>query len=235
MSARVNVSGSFLENFDFKIEADFGANSLSEQSGYRAAITDAYLNWNRFAAANVKFGQFKTPFGYEQLTPDPKALTIERSLPNDRLTDGRQIGLGVAGDFLKKRVGYSVGVFNGSGVNNSFNDKNEFLYSGRLFGVPVLTKLGQHELRWTVAVNGLSTRRHRPVQERLRLRHHAAQHARQSFTGGREMFGFDTQLRWGPIGLEAEHFRARFCQASPGLPTKLSSDGWHVTATYSSR
>ena len=47
-------------------------NSLSEQTGYRAQITDAFINWNRYSFANVKIGQFKTPFGYEQLGQIPK-------------------------------------------------------------------------------------------------------------------------------------------------------------------
>jgi phosphate-selective porin OprO/OprP len=93
--ARVNVSGSFLEKFDFKVEADFGANSVGEKTGYAAQLTDVFVNWNRYSFANIKFGQFKTPFGYEQLLADTRILTVERSLPNDRLTDNRQIGLGI--------------------------------------------------------------------------------------------------------------------------------------------
>ena len=156
--ARVNVTGAFAENFDFKVESDFGANSMAETTGYRAQITDAYLNWNRYSFANVKFGQFKTPFGYEQLMADTKILTIERSLPNDYMTDGRQIGLGVAGDFFEKRLGYSVGAFNGTGVNSSQNDNNNFMYAGRLTGVAFTGKVAKHDLRVALGVNGLTTR-----------------------------------------------------------------------------
>lgn len=231
--ARVNVSGSFLEHFDFKVEADMGANSLSEKTGYSAQITDAFLNWNRYDAANVKFGQFKTPFGHEQLTSDPKVLTIERSLPNDRLTDGRQIGLGVSGDFLKKRVGYSVGAFNGTGVNNSFNDNDSFLFAGRLYGVPVVTKVGKHELRWTVAINGLSSSDSALSKSGFGLDTTPGSPAADNlFTGNRNAIGLDTQLKWGPLGLEAEYLRAHFSQTAPGIPASLNADGWYVTGTY---
>ena len=97
--ARVNASGMFSENFDFKVEADLGANSQSFKTNYAAQLSDVFINWNRYDFANVKIGQFKTPYGYEQLVADNRLLTIERSLPNDRLADSRQIGLGVFGKF----------------------------------------------------------------------------------------------------------------------------------------
>lgn len=48
----------------------------------------------------VRFGQFKSPFGYEQLYGDPRLPTLERTLVNDRLTFGRQIGFQVFGDTI---------------------------------------------------------------------------------------------------------------------------------------
>ena len=68
--ARVNLQGSFLENFDYKLEMDLGANSLSERTGYSAQLTDLFLNWNRYEFANVKAGQYKTHFGWEQILSD---------------------------------------------------------------------------------------------------------------------------------------------------------------------
>lgn len=231
--ARVNIAGAFLERFDFKLEADFGANSLSEKTGYSAQLTDVFLNWNRYDAANVKFGQFKTPFGYEQLVGDTKLLTIERSLANDRQNEGRQIGLGVAGDFVKKRVGYSVGAFNGTGVNTSANDNDKFLFAGRIYGVPVLTKLGQHELRWTVAVNGVCTSDVGLSKSGYGFDSTPATAAVDNlFTGNRDAVGVDTQLKWGPLLLEAEYLRGHAKQTPPGIPASLTADGWYVTAAY---
>ena len=143
--ARLTAAGSFLEDFDFKLAAEFGNNAISGKTGYSGQITDVFINWNKYSFANVKLGQFKTPFGYEQLISDTKILTIERSLPNDRLTANRQLGLGVAGDFLNKRLGYSGGLFNGNNVNNGFNDNDQFLYAGRIFGTPVETKIANQD------------------------------------------------------------------------------------------
>ena len=89
--ARLNVTGKFVEEFDFRLEMDL-AGSLSNASAFRAQMTDGYINWNRFDAANVRVGQFKTPFGFEQLYTDSRLYTAERSLVSDRLTQSRQIG-----------------------------------------------------------------------------------------------------------------------------------------------
>src|SRR5436190_5661777 len=91
--ARVNVTGDFLENFDFKLEGDFenGDGISGNRTGFSG--TDIFLNWNRFPEANIKLGQYKAPFGVEQTTPDTVILTIERSQPTGALTPERQIGL----------------------------------------------------------------------------------------------------------------------------------------------
>jgi len=118
--ARLSASGSFLESFDFKIELDL-AGSLTNNpilaGNLRAQMTDGYVNWNKYAYANIKGGQFKTPFGYEQLFLDSKLYTIERSLVNDRLTLSRQIGAQAAGDVFEKRFSFAIGAFNGNGRN----------------------------------------------------------------------------------------------------------------------
>lgn len=230
--ARLGVTGIFAENFDYKLEADFGANSVSEQTGYRAGISDVFINWNRYSFANIKIGQFKTAFGYEQLLPDTKILTVERSLPNDRLTDSRQIGIGVSGDFFKKRLGYSAGMYNGTGVNNSFNDNDNFMFAGRVTGAPVVAKVGKEELRWTVGVNGLTTHDNGVSRAGFGFDSTPATAAVDNlFFGERYGWGVDTQVKWGLFGLEAEYLRNHFNPAN-GLPAgSFDGAGWYVCGT----
>lgn len=219
--ARLTASGAFAENFDFKLEGDFGANSVSEQTGYRAQISDIFINWNRYAFANVKFGQFKTPFGYEQLMADPKYVSIERSLANDRLTDSRQIGLGVSGDFLNKRLGYSVGLFNGTAVNNSYNDNDHFMFAGRVSGTPVVVKLGGEELQWTVGVNGIRS-------SEVGVSRSGFGFTGNLFSGERYGLGVDTQLKWGRFGLAAEYLRNHFSPIGGVPAARFDAAGWYV-------
>lgn len=230
--ARIGVSGNFAENFDFKVEGDFGANSISETTGYRAQITDAFVNWNKYSIANVKFGQFKTPFGYEQLAPDTKILTAERSLPNDRLTDSRQIGLAVGGDIIAKRLSYSVGAFNGSGVNNSFNDNESYMWAGRVNGVAFDGKIADKDARVAVGVNALTTRDKGITKSGFGIDSTPLTPAADNlFSGRRSSYGLDAQLKWWLFGLEAEYLLAHFEPANRVPFDDFDAEGWYVTAT----
>src|SRR6266446_6795333 len=146
--ARVNLTGDFAEQFDFKIEGDFGQSDGT--SGNRAAFsgTDIWLNWHQFPAAQIKVGQYKAPFGLEQLTPAYAIYTIERTLPTGAITPQRQIGVQLWGKPFanvwpdqKDLLTYYGGIFNGNGRNISNNDNNNFMYVGRLELMPFKGKL----------------------------------------------------------------------------------------------
>jgi phosphate-selective porin OprO and OprP len=156
--ARITLTGDFAEEFDFKMEGDF-ANSDGTNGGRTAfSATDIWINWHQFPAAQIKAGQYKAPFGLEQLTPDTTLLTIERSLPTNAITPERQIGVELWGKPLtsiwpeqKDLLTYYAGIFNGNGRNINTNDNTRFMYVGRLelqpfkgeiFGQKSFLKLG---------------------------------------------------------------------------------------------
>jgi phosphate-selective porin len=137
--ARINLTGDFAEQFDFKIEGDFGQSDGLNSNRTAFSATDIFVNWHQFAEANVKVGQWKAPFGLEQLTPDPSLIIIERSLPTGAITPERQIGVQLWGQPFasiwpdgKDLLTYYAGIFNGNGRNTTVNDNNNFMYVGRL-------------------------------------------------------------------------------------------------------
>jgi phosphate-selective porin len=155
--ARVNLTGDFAEQFDFKMEGDFGQNDGTNNNRTAFSGTDIWLNWHQFPWAQIKAGQWKAPFGLEQLTPDTSLYTIERSLPTGAITPDRQIGAQLWGKPLtniwpeqKDLLTYYAGIFNGNGKNTTVNDNNNFMYVGRLelalfkdvFGKGSFLKLG---------------------------------------------------------------------------------------------
>src|SRR5437870_6178472 len=79
--ARINLTGDFAEQFDFKIEGDFEQSDGLNSSRTAFEGTDIFVNWHQFPWAQVKVGQWKAPFGLEQTTPDTSLYIIERSLP----------------------------------------------------------------------------------------------------------------------------------------------------------
>lgn len=206
--ARITVKGEFAEHIDFTLQSEFGNGSLSANSNYRAQLTDAFVRWKKFDFANVTFGQFKTPYGHEQLLSDTKLPFVERSLPNDRLTLSRQIGLMVSGDVIDDRLAYAVGVFNGNNVNNGGNDNENFMTVGRLSGTPVKTEkftlsLGANAYASDDGVNAAAVQR-----------------------DGR---GVDAQIKAGRFDAGAEWLQTDY---NPAAGASRVAEGWSAQAGY---
>jgi len=91
--ARINLTGEFAENFDFKIEGDFENSDGISSSRTAFSGTDIFVNWHQYPEAQIKVGQWKAPFGLEQTTPDTSLFTIGRILPTGAITHERQLGL----------------------------------------------------------------------------------------------------------------------------------------------
>lgn len=233
--ARLNAVGNFLEDFDFKLEMDlFGSLSNNPTSissnNVRAQLTDGYINWNKLEYANIKGGQFKTPFGYEQIYSDPKLLTIERSLVNDRLTVGRQLGAMVSGDLFEKRISYATGLFNGNNVNNNFNDNDKFLYAGRFLGTIWEGQLNSWDTKLTAGINGFASE-----DNNLTGQSSDFQFQNATFTGKRRGLGADIQFHSGPLEIWFEYLRDRFEPEDQTPVARFDADGWYLQGVYSIR
>src|SRR5213595_961617 len=91
--ARINLTGDFAEQFDFKVEGDFENSDGLNANRTAFEATDICINWHQFPWTQVKMVQWKAPFGLEQTTPDTTLYTIERTLPTGAITPERQIGV----------------------------------------------------------------------------------------------------------------------------------------------
>src|SRR5437870_4933148 len=146
--ARIGMTGDFAEQFDFKMEGDFENSDGTSGNRTDFSGTDIWLNWHRFPGAQIKVGQYKAPFGLEQLTPDTALFIIERSLATSAITPERQIGVELWGKPFttlwpeqKDLLTYYAGIFNGNGRNINNNDNNNFMYVGRLEIMPFKGKI----------------------------------------------------------------------------------------------
>lgn len=216
--ARIYVAGSFAEDFDFKAELDLQGNTLGASTGNLARANEIFINWRKYPAANLRFGQLKPAFGAEALLSDTKMPTIERSLSSDRLTDGRQLALGALGDLFGKKVSYYAVVAQGNGANVSANDNSKFQKSARAVFTPVATA---HD-KVTLGVDGLWTTDTGISKSDLGL-------AGNLFTGSRRMAGLDAQWVHGPLDLSAEWLHGSF---RPAGGASFTAEGWHATAAY---
>lgn len=205
--ARLGVKGSFAEDIDFVLQSEFGSGKLGTNNSYSAQLTDVYMVWKKFDYANVTVGQFKTPYGYEQLASDTKLPLIERSQASDKLTLSRQIGAMVSGDFFKERLHYAAGLFNGNGTNNGTNDNDEFASVGRVSGVVV----DKAKLKLTAGANAFRT------------------DDTGTFTGTRTGYGFDVQARSGRFDFASEWLRT---ESDPEVGAQTTAEGWSALVGY---
>ena len=79
-----------------------------------------------------RVGQWKVPFGRQELTSSSALQFVNRSIVNDEFGLGRDRGAALMGGFGPQyNFSYSGGVFNGDGRNGSSADSN-LLYAGRI-------------------------------------------------------------------------------------------------------
>lgn len=131
--ARVIVTGTVYKFIDFRLTPDFGEG--------KAAIQDAYIDVRFVKGLTLRAGKFKPFYGLERQTSPSDLRFVERSLAS-ALTPGRDIGFAFWGDTAKKRVTYSIGVFNGvaDSVTGDGDDNDGKDVVGRLLLHPFATR-----------------------------------------------------------------------------------------------
>jgi phosphate-selective porin OprO/OprP len=245
--ARINLIGDFAEQFDFKIEGDFGQGDGLNSSRTAFSATDIFVNWHQYPEAQIKIGQWKAPFGLEQLTPDTALYFAERSLPTGAITPDRQIGVQLWGKPFtnvwpeqKDLLTYYAGIFNGNGRNISNNDNNNFMYVGRLESTLFKSKLwGESYLKLGADI--------------LNSRDDAGTNISQGLTllvnddgslspfvlptaDERTAWSVDAWLKLGPFDLIGEFLQERVHPRTVnGVPPEFSrftTDGFYVTGGY---
>jgi phosphate-selective porin OprO and OprP len=227
--ARLFLAGSFAEHFEFKIEGEFGAGSVTPGTGLRAQTNDTYLGWNRYPEATVRVGQLKPAFAAELLAIEYKGPLIERSLGAERIADGRQLGAEIAGDLFGHRAGYLVFVGNGSGSNSSANDNNKFLQTARVYAAAFDSKdtgrltLGADALHSTDAALGKLGPGFDAVPGGA---------VDNLFTGTRSGWGLDATWHCGLLDLSSELLRMRYRPANRIPNQSFTAESWQLTAAY---
>ncbi len=246
--ARINLTGEFAEQFDFKIEGDFEQSDGISSNRTDFSGTDIFVNWHQYPEAQIKIGQWKAPFGLEQLTPDTSLYVIERSLPTGAITPERQIGVQLWGKPFttawpeqKDLLTYYAGIFNGNGRNVSLNDNNNFMYVGRLELMPFKGKiLGQDSsLKFGGDVLNSRDDAGTNISPSLTLKVNA-DGSLSSFTlpgaAERTAWSVDAWLKLGPFDLIGEyleeHVDGRTVNGvSPGF-ADFTTNGYYVEGAY---
>ena len=126
--ARLDFRGNISKPVSYRLHIDF-ANSPK--------ILDVLVNWKINDYMSLQAGQYKIPFSLENPYNPNNLEMIDNSLAITHLVNysdvsgisanGRDIGIGIIGRFFQKEgyslINYSLGIFNGSGINTA--DTNE--------------------------------------------------------------------------------------------------------------
>ncbi|MEQ9448756.1 MAG: porin, partial [Rhodospirillaceae bacterium] len=84
--ARLAVDVTVYKDWEFKTQYDFAENSVG--------FADVFIRYAGFDGIAITAGQFRMPFGLEEMTSSNNITFMERSLPGVFAT-GRRIGLGL--------------------------------------------------------------------------------------------------------------------------------------------
>lgn len=254
---RINVTGEFTEQFDFKLEGEFAQSdttlTVRDATGKTLASNstrtsfgglDLFANFHQFPEFQIKIGQYKAPFGLEQISSDAKLFTLERSQVTSALTAERQIGVQIWGKPFtnvfpeqKDLLTYYAGIFNGTGRNISVNDNDQYMYAGRLELQPWKGKISDAEAWLRFGGNALSSRDASGTvlssAGNLRVN---SDGSLSSFVAPsaatREAYGFDATFHLGPFDFIAEYLSERIePRTAPGFAA-FRADGYYVQGTY---
>lgn len=113
--SRAGIEGSFLRDYEYQLEF--------ELDNFDSFLRDAYVNYRRFRGLQVQGGQFKIPFGLDQLTSPMNLEFIYRSRVGHVLSPGRSAGVMLHGRVLEDAVAWQAGAFSGDGEMSYTRDR----------------------------------------------------------------------------------------------------------------
>jgi hypothetical protein len=136
--ARIGLSGTIPYDFYYYVVMENSA--FVSQSGY-PYLLDAFISYRRFEWMNISMGSFKMPFGLEVNTACNALHTIERAIVSDQIaTPQRDMGLMAIGNFLDKKINYTVALMNGRGLGIKDNNlKKDFIGRLRISPIEAIT------------------------------------------------------------------------------------------------
>ena len=99
-------------------------------------LEDANLDWDlsrgNAKAFRLRFGQFKAPFGRQQLTSSGAQQFVDRGIQDGRFNPARETGLALWGTLGGNRLDYRAMISNGNGRSQTANDNSRYLYTARV-------------------------------------------------------------------------------------------------------
>lgn len=113
--AELSVKGEIIPDFiEYRLMADFAKVLEAPSTRAISALQDVFITF-KSEWVEVSLGQFKIPVSWEGYNSSGRLLFPERDIVSTTYGDRRDLGVRLSRTF--KYFGYSLGLFNGSGLN----------------------------------------------------------------------------------------------------------------------
>jgi phosphate-selective porin OprO/OprP len=232
--ARVGIDGTMMKRFDYQIERELNDTTQPWR--------DVYVDARVVRALEVRAGQFKIPFGLDQLTGGMDLDFNYRSLAGTYLAPGRDVGVMLRGRLMNDIVRYQAGVFRQGGDNIRSSERSDpqtdRTFAGRVVVRPWSGSKAHKMLRTLSAgmaftsgdlPEGPNSLRGKTVPGDAFFDH-------LYVNGRRSRVGAEFQWRPASFGLQGEIMRARDQRLGQGLENDnlpdVMADGWYVSGTW---
>ena len=211
----------------FGLEAKFGSDwsaKIIYEFTSGGSLKDVYLRYRGWGQTELTLGQFKVPFGLEQLTSTNDITFMERALPSDAFTLSRRKGIGIqsnGANYTWTAMSFTSSVAgtggNGAAARFTFNPiKNgETLVH---LGLAALTQRPKEVVNFGARPEAL------PTDTRLMRTGPIADVTRM------DQLGAEAAWKQGPLSIQSEWMQTHLSRAS-GEPD-VSFHGWYVAGSW---
>ena len=190
-------------------------------------LEDLLLTWDasKHESFRITVGQFKVPFGRQEMTSSGKQQFCDRDLLSFEFTRGRDIGIQFDGELLRGQLEYAAGIFNGNPASRLGNDNNKYQYNLRLMYQP-WGKVGYSE--------GDFESKDKPLLAvAAQFEHNDQRGAASSLSPITELktvnLAGDVVFKYKGFSAFAEVFLRN---REPDSDSSFNSNGWHAQAGY---
>ena len=101
-------------------------------------LEDLTLSWDASKKGTflITAGQFKVPFGRQEMTTSSKLQFLDRDILSGEFTRGRDVGIQLSGLVGGGKLDYKAGIFNGNPASRINNENSKYQYNARLTFMP---------------------------------------------------------------------------------------------------
>jgi phosphate-selective porin OprO/OprP len=230
-SRHLHVEGTLFKKLEFEVSREFGDADEPEH--------DTYANYRFARRFELRAGQFKLPFGRDELTGGSHLDFVYRSLIAREVAPGRDIGIEAHGRVFKRRLSYQAGYFlhDGDNSNTPSTRAGEDAWAGRLIVAPFAAHNKSVWAPLQFGVAGVTSRLDNQLGLRGRTVFKDGTFFDRVYVNGRRLrTGLEAAYARGPFSVSAERSDVTDDRDGLGLTgealPKVHAGGWYVAGTW---